>query len=118
MADEILIIDDGSTDGGGEIVKSIVDPGLRLIRQENQGVSTARNRGIAEAEEELIAFLDADDAWKPRFLEVILNLRRRYPEAGVYATANEIIAPDGSKIIPEFHVCKRRSKIATIVVVV
>jgi len=79
LPQEIIIVDDGSTDGGGEIVESFQNPRIRLIRQKNQGVSVARNNGVKESKGELIAFLDADDAWKPRFLEVILNLKQKIP---------------------------------------
>ena len=59
---EIIVIDDGSTYNGACVVKDISDPRIRLIQQENARVSAARNRGIKEANADLIAFLDADDA--------------------------------------------------------
>ncbi|NLB79493.1 MAG: glycosyltransferase family 2 protein, partial [Clostridiaceae bacterium] len=86
---EIVVVDDGSTDGGGDIVLSVGDPCIRLIRQENGGVSAARNRGIQEAKADLIAFLDADDEWKPSFLELILDMYSNYPDAGLYGTCYE-----------------------------
>ena len=84
---EVIVVDDGSTDDGAAVVRGFADPRIRLIQQENQGVSAARNKGIEAAKAELVAFLDADDEWLPRFLETILRLRRKFPEAGAYATA-------------------------------
>jgi glycosyltransferase involved in cell wall biosynthesis len=83
---EIIIVNDGSTDGGPQVVKGIGDARIRLIHQENQGVSAARNRGITEARSDLIAFLDADDEWKPAFLDKVVRLVYDFPEAAVFAT--------------------------------
>ncbi|KKG27045.1 hypothetical protein DU52_04905 [Methanosarcina mazei] len=90
---EVIVIDDGSTDKGAQVVKNIHDARFRLISQENAGVSVARNIGIKESKSELIAFLDADDEWMPNYLETILRLREKYPYAGLYATSmkNEFI---------------------------
>jgi glycosyltransferase involved in cell wall biosynthesis len=84
---EVIVVDDGSTDDGAAVVRGFDDPRIRLIQQENRGVSAARNRGIEAARAELVAFLDADDEWLPRHLMTVLRLRDRYPEAGAYGTA-------------------------------
>lgn len=67
-AHEIIVVDDGSTDDSAAIAESFGSP-VRVVRQENRGESVARNRGIDEASGDWIAFLDADDIWKPRKLE-------------------------------------------------
>ena len=92
---ELIVVDDGSTDHGVEKVELIADKRIRLIKQINGGVSTARNTGINAAHAELIAFLDADDQWMPDFLQNILRLRDRFPDAGIYSTAYRIMEPDG-----------------------
>lgn len=58
------MVDDGSTDGSGDLVRERF-PQVRLVRQENRGVSAARNRGVAMAAHEYLAFCDADDIWLP-----------------------------------------------------
>ena len=65
---ELIVVDDGSTDGGEQSVTDFGDARVRLIRQPNAGPGAARNRGISEAGGELLAFLDADDEWTPEFL--------------------------------------------------
>jgi glycosyltransferase involved in cell wall biosynthesis len=100
---EIVVVDDGSTDSGPGVVERIEDRRIRLFRQANQGPSAARNKGIEEAHGELIAFLDADDEWKPWFLESIVKLRGQCPDAGAYATAYEIREPDGHVRTPSFR---------------
>ena len=92
---EIVIVDDGSTDNGVNEIIKIEDPRIILIRQENKGVSSARNRGIDAAKYNYIAFLDADDIWKPNFLESIKKLIEEYPKAGAYATSYGINNENG-----------------------
>ena len=83
---ELIIINDGSTDRSASIVVSHNDPRIKLITQENLGEAGARNRGINEAKYKYVAFLDADDAWQPKFLETIRKLIFEFPDKGGYGT--------------------------------
>ena len=65
---EVIVVDDGSTDGGGELAAAFHDGMLTVIRQNNAGPGRARNRGVEESRGELLAFLDADDEWLPEYL--------------------------------------------------
>lgn len=99
---EVIVVDDGSTDEGAAVVKLSADQRIKLIQQENRGVSSARNRGVNEASAELIAFLDADDEWMPEHLNTLLRLRKNYPDAGAYGTACLIINEGSSARIGSY----------------
>jgi glycosyltransferase involved in cell wall biosynthesis len=77
---ETIVVDDGSGDGSGEVAARL--PKVRVIRQEGRGVSAARNRGIAEARGDHVAFLDADDLWRPEKVERQLAALAARPGAG------------------------------------
>jgi glycosyltransferase involved in cell wall biosynthesis len=93
---EVVVVDDGSTDGGAAVVENYGDPRIRLVRQENAGVSAARNRGIEEARGEYVAFLDADDVWMPGFLSEIEALQKEFPQCRAQAT-NYVFNSNGVK---------------------
>lgn len=96
---EIVVVNDGSSDDSPEIVRSINDPRIRLINQTNAGVSAARNKGIAEAQNDWIAFLDADDLWKPNKLEEVAKAINSSANITWLVTGMEIVK---GKQIKEF----------------
>ncbi len=98
--EEVIVVDDASTDGGDRVVEEYATS-VRLIRRPHTGVSAARNFGIEMAKGDVIAFLDADDFWKPHFLETVSSLLVRFPQACTAASAYEwIIKPGHIKRFP------------------
>lgn len=86
---ELIVVDDGSSDDSYAIVKELLDGytgNSQLIHQDNAGVSTARNNGVASAHGDYLCFLDADDWWAPNYLERMNWFIKEYPEARIYGT--------------------------------
>ena len=95
---EVIVVDDGSADDTAELVADRF-PTTRLIRQENRGVSAARNRGIEAAAGEWIALLDSDDEWRPEKLEKQLDALQAQPELRICHT-DEIWIRRGRRVNP------------------
>jgi glycosyltransferase involved in cell wall biosynthesis len=98
-AAEIIVVDDGSTDNGPDVVQQYVKRGVHLVRQSNQGVSVARNTGLQLAESAYVAFLDADDQWEPNHLATLAELITLCPTAALLSTAH-VIRREGQLIHP------------------
>jgi glycosyltransferase involved in cell wall biosynthesis len=94
---ELIVVDDGSTDGTEALMRERYgsERRLRYLRQDNRGVSAARNKGIDAARGDVIALLDSDDTWLPWKLEVQLACMRRFPSAVMAHTEMEAVDTDG-----------------------
>jgi glycosyltransferase involved in cell wall biosynthesis len=96
---ELIVVDDGSTDNTSEILASYGND-IRVLFQENKGVSASRNRGIAETSGQFIAFLDSDDLWLPQKLSTQVEFYNQMPDALICQT-EEIWIRDGQRVNPK-----------------
>jgi hypothetical protein len=97
---EVIVVDDGSTDGGGALVAEGADPRVRLIVQKNAGPGAARNMGLGEAAGEYVAFLDADDEWLPRYLERSVALLEGHGPGVAAVSSGYFEHPSGRSMEP------------------
>ncbi len=94
---ELLVINDGSTDGSLDQISGITDDRLKVFTIPHSGVSVARNTGIAESRFEWIAFLDADDWWDPSFLKEIAVVIDRHPDNCIFAGGRSRVFDSGAE---------------------
>ena len=93
--EQVIVVDDGSTDDGPTVIADLIGADVnrvRLISQPNAGPGPARNRGIADAASEWIAFLDGDDLWLPNHLATLADVAAACPDAAVVATRHQRVA--------------------------
>lgn len=96
--DEIIVVDDGSTDGTGAWLADRYGERVLCVRQDNAGVSAARNRGLAMARGRYIALLDSDDEWLPEKTARQVAFLEAHPDIGMVLCDVERMNPDGSRI--------------------
>jgi len=104
---ELIIINDASSDASLQKAQEVTDSRIQIIEHsKNKGLSASRNTGIKMAKANYITFLDADDLWKPTYLEKILVLINAYPEASLFATKYEVLLSNSKVIEHDFKEIK------------
>lgn len=99
---QIIVVDDASTDGTADVLKSFDDPRIELVLlAQNGNVSNARNEGLTRARGDYVAFLDSDDLWKPEKLEKQLDFLEKHPSYGACFTWTDIIDENDALRLPE-----------------